>query len=154
MDVADDNLVRLYPEDWNGIDECDSRAQATPYLDPVEALDRFHWTKPIAIAELGARSNRTTKLKGGFIYLPPADLTSQSFWLNYFLETARARHFEFYVQSFSNDFEPVGSWTANMGVLDANLYSLLNSFAYMGIYDVQGSSKAGVTETWLDFLQN
>jgi hypothetical protein len=41
-----------------------------------------------------------------------------------------------------------------MGVLDADLYSLLNTFAYMGIYDAQGSPKAGVTETWLNFLQN
>jgi hypothetical protein len=154
MDVADDNLVKLYPEDWNGVDECDLRAQATPYLDPLEALDRFHWNKPIAIAELGARSNRTIKFKGGFLYQPPADFTSQSFWVNHFLEGARERAFEFYVQSYSNDFEPIGAWTVNMGVLDADLYSLLNTFAYMGIYDAQGSPKSGVTETWLDFLQN
>jgi hypothetical protein len=152
MDVADDNLVKLYPEDWNGVDECDFRAQAAPYIDPVGALDRLNWAKPIAIAELGARSNRTIKLEGGFLYLPPADLTSQSFWLNHFLENARNRHFEFYVQSFSNDYEPIGPWTANLGVLDANLYSTVNNFAYMGIYDTQGQPKAGTTEIWLDFF--
>lgn len=153
MDVADDNLVKLYPIDWNGVAECDFRAQATPYIDPAEALDRFNWTKPIAIAELGARSNRTVKFKEGYLYLPPADLTSQSFWLNHFLETASDRQFEFYVQSFSNDYESIGSWTVNTGVLDADFYSLLNNFAYMGIYDAQDLSKADVTEIWMHFLQ-
>lgn len=90
----------------------------------------------------------------GFLYLPPADFTSQSFWVNHFLEGARDRAFEFYVQPYSNDYEPIGAWTVNMGVLDADLYSLLNSFVHMGIYDAQGSPKAGVTETWLDFLKN
>ncbi len=154
MDVADDNLVKLYPEDWNGVDECDLRAQAAPYLDPIGALDRFRWAKPIAIAELGARSDRTTMFNGGFLYQPPSDVASQSFWLNHFLESAAERHFEFYVQSFADDYEPIGAWTVNMGVLDAELYNLLNAFAYMGIYDAQGSPKAGVTETWLNFLQN
>ncbi len=154
MDVADDNLVKLYATDWNGSDACDLRAQATPYLDPLEALDRLNWTKPIAIAELGARSSRTIQLNGSFLYQPPADSVSQSFWLNHFLETAKERHFEFYVQSFSNDYEPIGPWAVNLGVLDANTFSLMNGFAYMGIYDAQGSSKGGVTELWLDFLQN
>ena len=153
MDVADDNLVKLYAEDWNGVDSCELRAQAPPYVDPVAALDRFNWTKPIAIAELGARSDRTFFLQGGYLVAPPADLTSQSFWLNHFLAAASDRHFEFYVQSFSNDYEAIGPWTVRIGLLDADLFSLFNSFAYMGIYDTQGSSKAGVTEIWTRFLQ-
>jgi hypothetical protein len=41
-----------------------------------------------------------------------------------------------------------------LSVLDAHTYSLMNTFAYMGIYDVQGSPKEGVTQMWLDVLQN
>lgn len=76
-----------------------------------------------------------------------ADLTSQAFWLNHFLEAARDRDFEFYVQSFADDYEPIGSWTVTMGVVDADHFSLINNFACMGIYDAQGLSKTGVTET-------
>ncbi len=152
MDVAEDNLVKLYPEDWDGIGECDFRAHATPYLDPTAALDRFNWTKPMAIAELGARSNRTIQFNGGYLVLPPADLTSQSFWLNLFLRTAQERRFEFYVQSFSNDYDAIGPWTVHYGILDAGLYSLFNNFAFMGLYDTQGMPKDGVTETWIDAL--
>jgi hypothetical protein len=154
MDVAEDNLVKLYPDDWNGIDECELRAQAAPYLDPVEALDRLNWTKPIAVAELGARSNRTSIFRGEYIYLPPADLTSQSFWLNHFLQAARDRDFEFYVQAFSDDYEPMGTWIVTMGVLDEDAYSVINSFAYMGIYDAQGLPKVDVTQIWMNFLQD
>jgi hypothetical protein len=153
MDVADDNLVKLYAADWNGSDACDFRAQAAPYLDPLEALDRLNWTKPMAIAELGARSSRTLLRKESFLYQPPADAASQFFWLNHFLEGAQERSFEFFVTAFSNDYEPIGSWTLDLGVLDANTYSLMNSFACMGIYDAQGSPKGGVTEMWLDMLQ-
>jgi hypothetical protein len=72
-DVADDNLLKLYQKDWDGASDCELRAQALPFLDPVAALDR-------------------------------------------------------------------------------DIYSLFNSFAYMGIYDDQGMPKAGVTQTWLDAL--
>jgi hypothetical protein len=154
MDVADDDLVRFYAADWNGSDGCVSRARATPYLDPLEALDRLNWTKPIAIAELGARSGRTILRRESLLYQPPADSTSQCFWLNHFLERAKEREFEFFAAPFSNDYEPIGPWTVDLGVLDANVYSLMNSFAYMGIYDDQGASKGGVTTLWLDFLGN
>jgi hypothetical protein len=152
MDVADDNLVKLYPETWDGVSGCDLRAQAPPFLDPVAALDRFNWTKPVAVAELAARSNRTLQFNGGYLVQSPADLTSQTFWLNHFLTAARARDFEFYVQSFSDDFVAIGTWTVLENILDRNQYSLLNTFAYMGIYDEQGLPKAGVTQTWLDAL--
>jgi hypothetical protein len=153
MGVADDNLVKFYSTDWNGSDTCDVRAQASPYLDPLQALDGLNWTKPIAIAELGARSGRTILHKGGLLYQPPADAVSQSFWMNHFLETAQERSFEFFVTAFSNDYEPIGPWTVELSVLDAHTYSLMNTFAYMGIYDVQGSPKEGVTQMWLDVLQ-
>jgi hypothetical protein len=152
MDVGDDNLMRVYPADWDGAGNCMLRAPVYPYLNPAAALDRFNWTKPIAIAELGARSNATTIFTGGYIARPPADLTSQAFWLNLFLNTAQERNFEFYVQSFSDDYEAIGSWTVHKGILDADTYSLFNNFAYMGLYDAQGAPKAGVTETWMDAL--
>jgi hypothetical protein len=152
MDVADDNLIKLYPEDWDGVGECAVRAQALPFLDPTAALERFNWTKPMAIAELGARSDRTLQIRNGYLVKPPADLTSQGFWLDLFLSTALEKHFEFYVQSFSDDYDAIGPWTVQMGVLDAPTFSLLNNFAYMGLYDAQGSPKAGVTDTWMNAL--
>lgn len=152
MDVGDDNLLELFPEEWDGVSECELRILTTPFLDPVAALDRFDWTKPIAIAELGARSNRTVQFVDGWLSMPPADPTSQAFWLDHFLTAAKERHFEFYVQSFLYDYEAIGPWTVDVGLLDADIYSLFNNFAYMGIYDAQGLPKDGVTETWLRFL--
>jgi hypothetical protein len=152
MDVADDNLLKFYPEDWDGIRDCELRAQALPFLDPVAALDRFNWTKPMAIAELGARSDRTLIYRGGYLIQLPADLTSQNFWLDHFLTAAKERNFEFYIQSFSDDFVAIGSWTVDFNILDRDTYSLFNGFAYMGIYDDQGMPKTGVTQTWLDAL--
>lgn len=152
MDVADDHLMRLYPEDWDGSGDCIMQAPLYPYLNPAEALDRFNWDKPIAIAELGARSNSTTRFMGGYLVQFPADLTSQAFWLAHFISTAQERRFEFYVQSFSDDYDAIGPWTVNDGILDADTYSLFNSFAYMGLYDTQGAPKAEVTETWMNAL--
>jgi hypothetical protein len=152
MDVADDDLMRVYPGDGDGTGNCLLRAPVYPYLDPTAALDRFNWTKPMAIAELGARSNPTMIYSGGYLARPPADLTSQAFWLKLFLTAARERDFEFYVQSFSDDYEAIGPWTVRDGILDADTYSLFNNFAYMGLYDAQGAPKAGVTDTWMDTL--
>ena len=152
MDVADDDLMRVYPTDWDGTSNCVLRAPVYPYLDPVAVLDRFNWTKPIAIAELGARSDPTMIFSGGYLARPPADLTSQAFWLNLFLNAAKERNFEFYVQSFSDDYEAIGPWTVHDGILDAGTYSLFNNFAYMGLYDAQGAPKAGVTDTWMNTL--
>ncbi len=152
MAVGDDNLMRMYPTDWDGVGDCLLRAPLYPYLNPATALDRFNWTKPIAIAELGARSNPTMIFMGGYLVQIPADLTSQAFWLASFLNTAKAQSFEFYVQSFLDDYEAIGSWTVHDGVLDSGTYNLLNGFAYMGLYDALGAPKAGVTETWIDAL--
>ena len=152
MDVAADNLIKLYPEDWDGVANCDYRAQAPPFLDPVEALDRFNWTKPVAIAELGARGGRTIQFNGGYLLQLPGDLTSQNFWLDHWLKAAKARNFEFYVNSFSNDYVPIGPWIVPADIMDRNLYNLFNSFVYMGIFDHQELTKAGVTQTWLDAL--
>ncbi len=152
MDVADDNLLKFYPEDWDGVSDCQLRAQTFPFLDPVSALDRFIWSKPIAIADLGARSDRTLHFRGGYLIQPPGDLVSQNFWLDHFLTVAKERNFEFYVQAFSDDFPAIGTWTVHQGVMDMDLYSLFNNFAYMGIYDPDGIEKASVTQTWLDAL--
>ncbi len=152
MDVAADNLINLYPEDWDGFSECTMRAQAPPFIDPVAALDRLGWAKPVAIAELGFRSMRTLQFNGGFILQPPGDLTSQAFWLENFLRSAQERKFLFYVQSFLEDYDVIGPWVVNDGVLDANVYSVMNSFVGMGLYDKNGQPKPGVTDTWLDAL--
>ena len=75
-----------YPEDWDGTGNCLMRAPLPPFLDPIAALDRFNWDKPVAIAELGGRACRTLQFiddgQNRFILQPSGDLTSQAFWLD------------------------------------------------------------------------
>jgi len=147
-----DNLLYAYPEDWDEVSGCAMRAALVPFLDPVAALDRFNWNKPVAIAELGARSCQTFQFVNDgvnrFIIQPPGDLTSQAFWLDHFLESARQRKFEFYVQVFRNDYLPIGLWAERQGVLPENLYNVNNIFPCMGLYDDTGQPKDPVTDIW------
>jgi hypothetical protein len=151
-----DNLLYVYPEDWDEVSDCLMRAPLPPFLDPIAALDRFNWTKPMAIAELGGRSCRTLQfIDDGinrFIIQPPGDLTSQAFWLDNFLESARRRKFEFYVQVFRNDYDPIGLWAERQGVLTEDLYNVNNIFPCMGLYDDNGQPKPGITDLWQDAL--
>jgi hypothetical protein len=150
------NLLFAYPEDWDEMSDCLMRAQLPPFLDPIVALDRFNWRKPVAIAELGARSCRTLQIiddgLNRFIIQPPGDLTSQAFWLDHFLASARQRMFEFYVQVFRNDYYPIGIWAARQGVLPEDLYNVNNTFPCMGLYDDNGQAKGGITGIWQDAL--
>jgi len=156
MAVADDNLLYAYPEDWDETGSCLLRAQLPPFLDPVAALDRFNWRKPVAIAELGARSCRTLQFiddgLNRFIIRPPGDVGSQGFWLDHFLESARQKKFEFYVQVFRNDYYPIGLWAARQGVLPEDLYNVNNIFPCMGLYDDNGQAKSGITDIWQNAL--
>ena len=151
-----DNLLRAYPEDWDETSECLMRAPLPPFLDPIAALDRFNWTKPVAIAELGARCCRTLQFiddgTSRFIIQPPGDITSQAFWLDHFLESARLRKFEFYVQVFRDDYNPIGLWAERQGVLPQDLYNVNNIFPCMGLYDDQGQVKDIITDIWRDAL--
>jgi hypothetical protein len=132
------------------------RAQLPPFLDPIAALDRFNWHKPMAIAELGARSCQTLQfIDDGinrFIIQPPGDSTSQAFWLDHFLESARQRRFEFYVQVFRDDYYPIGLWAERQGVLPENLYNVNNIFPCMGLYDDNGQVKDPITDIWQNAL--
>jgi hypothetical protein len=151
-----DNLLYVYPEDWDEVSNCTMRAPLPPFLDPIAALDRFNWTKPMAIAELGGRSCRTLQfIDDGinrFIIQPPGDLTSQAFWLDHFLESAWRRKFEFYVQVFRDDYDPIGLWAERQGVLPEDLYNVNNIFPCMGLYDDNGQPKPVITELWQDAL--
>jgi hypothetical protein len=151
-----DNLLYAYAEDWDEISGCVTRAPLPPFVDPVAALDRFNWHKPVAIAELGARSCRTFQFVDDgmtrFIIQPPGDLTSQAFWLDHFLESARQRKFEFYVQVFRDDYDPIGLWAERQGVLPENLYNVNNIFPCMGLYDANGQVKPTITDLWQDAL--
>jgi hypothetical protein len=150
------NLLYAYPEDWDEISDCETRAPLPPFLDPVAALDRFNWNKPVAIAELGARSCRTFQfIDDGinrFIIRPPGDPTTQAFWLDHFLESARLREFEFYVQVFRDDYDPIGPWVERLGVLPEDLYNVNNIFPCMGLYDINGRDKDGITDLWQNAL--
>jgi hypothetical protein len=156
MGVGTDNVINVYPEDWDGSSTCLMRAPTLPFVDPVAALDRFGWEKPVAIAELGARSCRTLQFfndgETRFLTQPPGDPVSQTFWLNHFLESARERQFEFYVQVYLKDYDPIGPWTVNQGILSENLYNIFNIFPCMGLYEENGQTKENVTDTWLNEL--
>jgi hypothetical protein len=151
-----DNLLFAYPEDWDETSDCLMRAQLPPFLDPIAALDRFNWSKAMAIAELGARSCQTLQfIDDGinrFIIQPPGDSTSQAFWLDHFLESARQRRFEFYVQVFWDDYYPIGLWAERQGVLPENLYNVNNIFPCMGLYDDNGQVKDPITDIWQNAL--
>ena len=153
---ANDNLLYAYPEDWDETSDCLMRAQLPPFLDPIAALDRFNWNKPVAIAELGARSCQTFQFVDNginrFIIQPQGDLTSQAFWFAHFLQSARQRKFEFYVQVFRDDYLPIGLWAERQGVLPENLYNVNNIFPCMGLYDDTGQIKDPITDIWLDAL--
>ncbi len=157
MATGDDNLLYAYPEDWDGSGDCLFRTQAPPFIDPMAQLDRFGWNKPMAIAELGARSCRTLAWseegQNATILQPPGNLASQAFWLEHFLTSAREAKFEFYVQVFLNDYEPLGLWTLRQEVLDPSTYNAFNTFTCMGLLDRNGQPKAGVTGTWLEALR-
>jgi len=150
------NLLYAYAEDWDETSDCLMRAQLPPFLDPVSALDRFNWSKPVAVAELGARSCRTLQFvddgPNRFIIQPQGDLTSQAFWLDHFLESARQRKFEFYVQVFRDDYLPIGLWAERQGVLPEDLYNVNNIFPCMGLYDDNGRTKDPITDIWQDAL--
>ena len=157
MAVAEiDNLLYTYPEDWDGTGNCQMRTQLPPFLDPMAALDRFNWSKPVAIAELGARSCRTLQFfddgVNRFIIQPAGDPTSQAFWLDHFLAGAKERQFEFYVQVFRDDYYPLGLWTVRQSVLPEDLFNVNNTFTCMGLYNDNGQVKDGIIDIWQDAL--
>ena len=157
MAVSDnDNLLYVYPDDWDGNSDCQLRAQLPPFLDPVAALDRFNWHKPVAIAELGARSGRTFQfVKDGtnrYIIKPQGDPSSQAFWLNHFLKSDEQRKFEFFVRSFRDDFAPIGPWAVRQGVLAEDLFNINNIYPSMGLFDVNGQPKDPITDIWQNAL--
>lgn len=153
MNVSADNLVKFYPENWDGKSNCNLQTRATPFLDPMEAIRRFNWQKPIGIAELGARSGRVFHVREGYLLSLPADSTSQSFWLGHFLTAAQEERFEFYIQSFSNDYPPIGIWAVQDNYMTPELFSLFNNFALMGLHTSQGNPKGNITTIWKDALQ-
>ncbi len=82
----------------------------------------------------------------------PADIKSEAFWLEHALQTARARNFEFYVQSFLRDYPPLGLWTVRQNILPPYAFTAFHSFPCMGLYDEQGNAKPEVTDIWQSYL--
>ena len=154
---VEDNTFYFYPEDWDGTGECLLRAEYPPFIDPLAQLDRFGWDKPIGLAEFGARSCRTLMWAdlGEFALVgnPPGSPAGQAFWLDHLLSGAREREFAFTVYALMRDYQPIGLWTVDLGVLTPDEYNLLNNFACMGLYGEQGETKAGVTDLWTGVLR-
>ncbi len=156
MDTGTTGILRFYPTDWDGSADCTYRTYQIPLVDPFAALDRFGWTKPMAIAELGARSCATMVYipaeNSSFLLQLPASAESQAFWLRAGLTTAVQRGFEFYVQSFYRDYPPIGVWMFQQGFLDPFGFSALNTFVCMGLYQQDGTPKDEVRSVWEEFL--
>lgn len=139
----------------DGAADCQMQAPLPPVVDPVAALDRLGWTKPVAMAETSARSCRTLAWLDGpppYVVQPPASLATQAFWLDHLLAEARARRFEFFVGSFTRDYQPFGLWLVHQGVFTPLQYSVFNTWPCSGIYDRDGQTKPGVTDIWRDAL--
>jgi hypothetical protein len=62
------------------------------------------------------------------------------------------RKFEFYVQVYREDYDPIGLWAVRQGVMSENLYNVNNIFPCMGLYDDNGQVKEPVTEIWQEAL--
>ncbi len=147
--------AEVYPRDWDGSSRCTYRIPTIPYVDPFRALDRIEWDRPVAMAEFGARSCPVPvvipQADGEAILVLPGSENSQDFWLRHALFETRLRKFPFFVASFLRDYPPIGVWAYQEEVLSAELVSLFNSFACMGLYLSDGGRKQA-SGTWAGFL--
>jgi hypothetical protein len=152
---SDATVFRAYAETWDGTSPCDMHAYVPPFLDPIAQLDRFGWSKPIAIAETGARSCRTIGWledpNGPDVIIdPPASPVTQAFWLDHMLTAGRQRDFEFVVNAFNRDYPPFGLFMVWQAVWPPFIFSVFNTFPCMGIYQADGSPKDQVTDVWMN----
>lgn len=144
--------TRAYELDaWNNGGACLSRKTWPDPLDPLSAIDRLGWTKPIAVAETSARScvsparidltlpGQTTE--NALVLEIAGSPASQVSWTAQTLDWARQRNFLFYLQSFLRDYPPVGPWTVDQGLIDAPTQNLFNIWTCSGLQDENGVLK-------------
>jgi hypothetical protein len=151
---TEDSTLYIYDETWDGLDneDCTVQVRSPPYVDPWSGIDRLNWSKPIAIAETSARSCRTYIWKAddteSLIIRPASDANTQAFWLETLLSQAREHRLEFFVQSFLQDYDPLGLWVVRENVLPPSIYSLFNLWSCSGLIDRDGQAKSRLLEIW------
>lgn len=135
---------------WNAGGAClAQRALAEP-IDPMAAIDRLGWTGPIAISETSARACATplyveVPTGGGtttpMVFEAPGSPASQAAWVAHTYQAAVARGFVFYVHAFLRDYPPLGTWTAESGILAPTIQALFNTWPCSGLQTVDGRWK-------------
>lgn len=147
---TDEDVVRVFPDGSDGTGTCSLQARLGPYLSPFDQLDRFGWSKPIAMAETSTRSCHTwasIPANPPLIVEAPGSPESQLFWMEQTLAAADKYDMRFVVGSFLRDYPPLGLWVLNQGVLPPDIYSVFNTWPCSGVYDASGNPK-DVTDTW------
>lgn len=149
--VPTSDLV-AFPAASDGHGPCYARAHRAALVDPLVALERLAWTKPMAIAEWSARSCPT------YAWWAAPDQTvlvrydstpeEQAYWLDRLVTLARDGRLAFVNQSFLMDYPPIAPWMARTGAMDGWLYTLLNGWACSGLATPELAPKPGVRERW------
>jgi len=148
--------VEVFDTDWDGSQECNFRVDYAPFADPFRQLDRFGWTKPVAIAEWSARSCPTLSWRVNGPNEALARLggnpESSAFWMGRGLDGVREGDFEFVVWSFLRDYDVLGPWLVEQEIMPPDTFSLLNAWPCSGVRDKDGGTKPGITDLWLEHL--
>lgn len=136
--------------------ECVMHARMPALADPLAQLDRLGWEGPVAFAETSARGCPTYAWiddgQNAFVVEAPGSLDRQTYWLDAVLTASDERAFDFVVWSFLEDYQPLGPWTVEQGVLDPLLLNIFNTWTCSGLLDGSGQEKPGLTQRWRDSL--
>lgn len=141
---------------WNAGGSCEGALAWPDAFDPMGAIDRLGWTGPIAVAETSARSC-ASPLRIDLPGTPPLEYVfeiagspnAEAAWLEHTFTAALERDALFYIHSFLRDYEPVGVWTSEQGVLPQEIQQLVNLWPCSGVQDASGQVKPEIAAVGL-----
>lgn len=149
---VDPLVLQVSPAERPEVDGCWMHAPYGPFVDPLVAIDRIGWTKPVAIGEWSARSCPTLAylpIDGGNWWVrPDGRPDTQRFWMEHVLAWARGRNAVFAIWSFFEDYDPLPRWLMDWGITDWWTYSTINIWPCSGLLDSEGRLKTGLEGAW------